>query len=124
MHMADIGGLAPGGMGLNATESYQEGLQLPLKLVEGGVLRRDLWEMILSHSRMAPAMTLDLKGLMAANFAVAQGLEKLAQHYGVETLLAVMDGLIRLSEERMRRRLRELPDGTVEASSRLASASR
>jgi N-methylhydantoinase B len=121
MHMADIGGMRQGGMGLDSTESYQEGLQLtPIKLVEGGVLRRDLWTMILSHSRMAPAMTLDLKGLMAANFAAAEGLAKLVQRYGVETLLAVMAGLIRLSDERMRRRLRELPNATVEAVGYLA----
>jgi len=116
MHMADIGGMRPGSFCHDATECYQEGLQLPpLKLVEAGTLRQDLWTMILSHSRMAPAMTLDLKGLMAANHAAAEGLAKLADRYGVETLLAVMAGLIRLSEERMRRRLRELPDATVEA---------
>jgi N-methylhydantoinase B len=121
MHMPDIGAMREGGMNLDSTESYQEGLQLPpVRLVEGGVLRRDLWNMILSHSRMAPAMTLDLKGLMAANYAALEGLTKLAQRYGVETLLAVMDGLIRLSEERMRRRLRELPNATVEAVGYLA----
>lgn len=121
MHMADIGGMRQGGMGLDSTESYQEGLQLtPVKLVEGGVLRRDIWTMILSHSRMAPAMTLDLKGLMAANHAAAAGLEKLAERYGVATLLAVMNGLIRLSEERMRRRLRELPDATIRSVGHLA----
>jgi N-methylhydantoinase B len=121
MHMSDIGGMRQGGMGLDSTESYQEGLQLtPIKLVEGGVLRRDLWTMILSHSRMAPAMTLDLKGLMAANFAALEGLQKLANRYGVDTLLAVMAGLIRLSDERMRRRLRELPNATVEAVGYLA----
>jgi N-methylhydantoinase B len=116
MHMADIGGMRPGSFCYDATECYQEGLQLPpLKLVEAGTLRQDLWKMILSHSRAAPAMTLDLKGLMAANHAAAEGLQKLANRYGVDTLLAVMAGLIRLSEERMRRRLRELPDATVEA---------
>ncbi|HZR97506.1 MAG TPA: hydantoinase B/oxoprolinase family protein [Chloroflexota bacterium] len=121
MHMSDIGGMRQGAMGLDSTECYQEGLQLtPIKLVEGGVLRRDLWTMILSHSRMAPAMTLDLKGLMAANFAAIEGLEKLVQRYGVDTLLAVMAGLIRLSDERMRRRLCELPNATVEAVGYLA----
>jgi N-methylhydantoinase B len=121
MHMQDIGGLAPGGMGLPATESYQEGLQLPpVKLVEGGVLRKDLWNMILSHSRASQAMTLDLKGLMAANYAAAVGFEKLVQKYGKGPLLAVMSGLIRLSEEQMRRRLRELPDATIESIGYLA----
>src|SRR5579883_909921 len=116
MHMADIGSMRPGGYGMDATDTYQEGLQFPpTKLVEKGVLRRDLWNLILTHTRMAPAMSLDIKGLMAANYAAAEGFGKLISRYGVETVTEVMAGLIRLSEERMRRRLRELPNATVEA---------
>lgn len=117
MHMADIGGIAAGGMGMAATDTYQEGLLLPpIKLVEGGVLREDLWNMILSHSRASQAMSLDLKGLMAANYAASDQLIKLVERYGVDTLLGVMEGLVTLSEERMRRRLRELPDVTIETT--------
>lgn len=114
MHMADIGGLREGGMGLDATESHQEGLMMPpIKLVQGGTIRRDVWNLILAHTRAASAMSLDLKGLIAANLAAATGFAKLTDRYGVDTTLAVMVGLIRSSEERMRRRLRELPDATV-----------
>ncbi len=116
MHMLDIGGLRPGSFCYDATECYQEGLQLPpTKLVDGGVLRQDVWNLILSHSRMAPTMNLDLKGLMAANHAAARAFRTLIERYGVETVTAVMAGLIRLSEERLRRRLRALPDATIEA---------
>jgi N-methylhydantoinase B len=116
MHMLDIGGLRPGSFCYDATECYQEGLQLtPTKLVEGGRLRQDIWTLILSHSRMAPTMNLDLKGLMAANLAAARGFATLVGRYGAEVVRAVMAGLIRLSEERMRRRLRELPDATIES---------
>ena len=69
---------------------------------------------------MAPAMTLDLRGLMAANYAASEGLEKLAHRYGNDSLQAVMSGLITLSEQRMRRRLHELPDGTIESIGYLA----
>ncbi|HLH22326.1 MAG TPA: hydantoinase B/oxoprolinase family protein [Chloroflexota bacterium] len=117
MHMLDIGGLRPGSFCYDATECYQEGLQLtPTKLVEGGRLRQDILTMILSHSRMAPTMHLDLKGLMAANLAAARGFATLVGRYGADTVRAVMAGLIRLSEERMRARLRELPDATVEST--------
>ncbi|MFC0527641.1 hydantoinase B/oxoprolinase family protein [Phytohabitans kaempferiae] len=116
MHMADIGGLREGGMGLDATECYQEGLMMPpTKVVERGAVRRDIWNLILTHSRAASAMSLDLKGLIAANHAAADGFAKLTDRYGVDATLAVMAGLIRSSEERMRRRLRELPDATVRA---------
>jgi N-methylhydantoinase B len=115
MHMSDIGGMRQGGMGLDASECYQEGLLLPpVRLIEHGVVRGDVWNLILSQTRTAPAMTLDLKGLIAANHAAAGGLAKLVARYGTATLLAVMSELISLSEQRMRRRLRELPDGTVE----------
>ena len=116
MHMLDIGGLRPGSFCYDATEMYQEGLQLPpTKLVEGGKLRQDIWNLILSHSRMAPTMNLDLKGLMAANLAAARGFGTLIARYGAATVRAVMAGLIRLSEERLRRRLRELPDATIQS---------
>jgi len=115
-HMLDVGGMSPGSFCIDATEMYQEGLQLPpTKLMEGGKLRHDVWELILSHSRMAPTMNLDMRGLIAANNAAARGIEALASRYGVEALDAVMGGLIRMSEQRLRSRLRELPDGVVES---------
>ncbi|WP_432838499.1 hydantoinase B/oxoprolinase family protein [Dactylosporangium sp. CA-092794] len=115
MHMPDIGGMRQGGIGLDASETYQEGLLLPpVKLVDGGRIRDDVWNLILSHSRAAAAMALDLKGLMAANHAAGEGIGKLVRRYGVDELRKVMAALIGLSEERMRRRLLELPDVTVE----------
>ena len=69
---------------LDATECYQEGLQLPpIKLVEGGKLRQDLWNVILSHSRMAPAMTSGSEGPDGGEpRGGVEGLAKLAQRYG------------------------------------------
>jgi N-methylhydantoinase B len=120
MHMADIGGMRAGSMGLDATESFQEGLLMPpVKLVEAGVVRNDIWNLILSQTRAAAAMALDLKGLMAANHAATDGLDKVIAQYGSTTLMAVMSRLIELSEERMRRRLRQLPDATIRAVGRL-----
>lgn len=120
MHMADIGGMRAGSMGLDATESFQEGLLMPpVKLVEAGVLRNDIWNLILAQTRAAAAMALDLKGLMAANHAASDGLGKLTARYGATTLMAVMSRLIELSEEHLRRRLRQLPDATIRAMGRL-----
>jgi N-methylhydantoinase B len=115
MHMADIGGMREGGIGLDATDCYQEGLLLPpVKLVENGVIRSDIWNLIVSHSRAEFAMSLDLKGLMAANHAAAEGMGKLVERYGVPVLRSIMARLIEISEERMHRRLSELPDATIE----------
>ena len=117
MHMSDIGGMSEGSMVVQASEAYAEGMLLPpMKLVENGKIRNDIWQMILGNCRHASTMSLDLKGLMAANMAAMEGLEKLVRRYGAETLHGVMAGLIRGSENRLRKRLSELPDATIVAS--------
>jgi N-methylhydantoinase B len=117
MHMSDIGGMSEGSMVVQASEAYAEGMLLPpMKLVENGKIRNDIWQMILGNCRHASTMSLDLKGLMAANMAAMEGLEKLVRRYGSETLHRVMAGLIRGSENRLRKRLSELPDATIVAS--------
>ncbi|MGA2395401.1 MAG: hydantoinase B/oxoprolinase family protein [Candidatus Lustribacter sp.] len=117
MHMSDIGGMHEGSVMLPASESYQEGLLLPpLKLASRGVLRQDVWRMVLANCRHASTMGLDLKGLMAANNAAVTGLQALGERYGVETLLDVMASLIELSETRLRARLAELPDAVIEST--------
>jgi N-methylhydantoinase B len=116
MHMADIGGMREGSMGLDATETYQEGLLLPpVRLVEAGTVRRDLWNVILTHSRVPAATALDLKGLISANLSAADGLLGLAARYGDGTLVAVMRAIVDSSESRLRRRIRELPEMTTHA---------
>jgi N-methylhydantoinase B len=116
MHMADIGGMREGSMGLDATETYQEGLLLPpVRLVEAGTVRRDIWNVILTHSRVPAATALDLKGLIAANNIAAGGLLRLAARYGAGVLVAVMGSIIDASAARLRQRIRELPDLSTQA---------
>ncbi|HEX4882591.1 MAG TPA: hydantoinase B/oxoprolinase family protein, partial [Casimicrobiaceae bacterium] len=51
-HQADIGGAVAGGYNPNATEVWQEALRIPpVKVVEKGTLRRDVWELILANIR-------------------------------------------------------------------------
>jgi N-methylhydantoinase B len=117
MHMSDIGGMVEGSLVQAATEMYQEGIHLPpMRLVEGGRLRGDLFKMILGNCRHPATMGLDLKGLIASNNAAREGLENLVRRYGVEMLQNVMGRLIDLSEERLRRRIAELPDAVVSGS--------
>jgi N-methylhydantoinase B/oxoprolinase/acetone carboxylase alpha subunit len=109
-----VGGSRHGSFCSDATECYQEGLQLPpTKLVEGGEIRSDIWNLILSHTRAAAAFTLDLRGLVGANNTTVRAMTQLADRFGVATVRNVMAGLIELSDGRMRQRLRSLPDATV-----------
>src|SRR6201999_3729679 len=45
-HQADLGGSTLGGYDPTATEIWQEALRItPVKLIEGGRVRRDLWDL-------------------------------------------------------------------------------
>ncbi|MGS2619719.1 hydantoinase B/oxoprolinase family protein [Micromonospora sp. LZ34] len=119
-HQLDIGGMEHGGFMPQARDIYQEGLQIPpVKLVDGGRVRTDVWAMITGMSRLPAALNLNLRGLLAANRVGATELGKLIARYGVNTVLSVMDELLDLSERRIRARLRELPDGAFRARSYL-----
>src|SRR5580700_712671 len=117
MHMSDIGGMAEGSLVQAAVECYQEGMQIPpIKIVEGGRVRNDLLHFITNNSRHPATMSLDLRGLIASNLAARDGLENLVRRYGADMLQVTMERLIASSEQRLRRRIAELPDGIVTGS--------
>jgi N-methylhydantoinase B len=112
VHVTDIGAIDPGGFSPSARDNHQEGFQSKgLKIVERGRARRDVLDTFLNNVR-DPGMTrLDLKSQLAANHVAKERMRWLYDEYGVDTVDAVSDELIRQSEQRMRERLLELPDG-------------
>ena len=67
------GGMSFGSWAIGATEIQQEAMLLPgIKLVEGGVLRQDLWQMIMGMTRLPHVLGLDLKAMIAANNVAAR----------------------------------------------------
>lgn len=110
-HQLDIGGLVPGGISTGATDVYQEGLRLsPVKFIERGKLRKDIWNAILNNVRL-PIVGLDFKAQIAANNVAKRRLRELCQTYGVDIVKQMMGELLDFSESKLRERLRELPDG-------------
>jgi N-methylhydantoinase B len=116
VHVTDIGAVDPGGFSPSARENFHEGFQTKgLKIVEGGRFRKDVVETFLNMVR-DPGMTqLDLKSQLAANYVAKERMARLYDDYGVDTVDAVSDELIRQSEALVRRRLAELPDGRWQA---------
>ena len=67
-HHLDIGAITPGGFNPGAREVCHEGLRIPpLKLVEKGNLRTDLFNFILNMVRSPEKCALDYKGQIACN---------------------------------------------------------
>ena len=113
-HQVDMGGMTVGSVSVRSREKQQEGLMMPpIKLIERGKLRRDVWRLILNMTRQPQMVGLDLRGFIASNVVARERLGELMQRYGVETVLTVMEESIRYSERRMRERVRALPDGEV-----------
>lgn len=111
-HQVDMGGLSVGSISVRAREKQQEGLMMPpMKLIERGKLRADLWRLIMNATRQPEMVGLDLRGFIACNMVARERVRDLIADYGAETMLTVMEELIRYSERRIRERLLELPDG-------------
>jgi N-methylhydantoinase B len=117
-HQVDMGGMSVGSVSGRAREKYQEGLMMPpLKLIEKGRMREDLWNLIGNMTRQPEMVSLDLRGFIASNLVAQERLTEIIERYGVETVTGVMEELIRYSERRLRERLRELPDGEFRSRS-------
>ena len=115
-HQVDMGGMSVGSISVRAREKQQEGLMMPpIKLIEGGKLRGDVWRLILNATRQPQIVGLDLRGFIASNAVGRDRLRELIDQYGAELVTTVMEELIRYSERRMRERLRSLPDGEYRA---------
>lgn len=115
-HQLDVGGMAFGSWCFDATEVQQESMLFPgIKLVEGGKIRKDLWNMIMGMTRLPHVLGLDLKAMIAANNVAAQRLCQIMDRYGTDVVLAVMHAELDTSEQQLRARLSQIPDGIYRA---------
>ena len=118
-HHADIGGIAPGSMSIEATTIEEEGVYIDnFKLVENGVLREAALETLLTGATY-PVRNLtqnvnDLKAQIAANTRGAAELKKMIAHFGLDTVQAYMRHVQDNAAESVRRVLDRLDDGSFE----------
>lgn len=113
IHVADLGGVAAGGLASLATDTFAEGLVLPpVRLYAEGEPVADIARILARNSRMPAAVMGDVSALVAGvNVAGARLDEVLATH-GVDTVLRVCDEYLDYAELRMRDELRHLANGT------------
>jgi len=112
VHVSDIGAMNPGGFAPDAADIYSEGFSSPgLKLISRGELRQDVWDTFLNMVRSPEMVALDLRSLIACNNVAGQRMLALIDKYGADAVDHVGRTLIEQSEQLLRQRLRELPDG-------------
>ncbi len=111
-HHTDIGGRFPGGFSSQCTETYEEGLRLPiLKLYAGGVRNEALLDTILANVRVSDEWLGDVEAKIAGCWRGEQEIRALLDKYGVETYESSCDYLIDYAERATRAAIREIPPG-------------
>jgi N-methylhydantoinase B len=113
LHQYDLGGSTPGSFCPDATSVHTEpGPIPPVKLVEGGVMRRDIEAMYLRKSRLPRLVALDLRATLAGLAIAAERIRSLVGRYGPATVRAAIGKIIGDSEAAFLRRIEAIPDGT------------
>jgi N-methylhydantoinase B len=112
VHVSDIGAMNPGGFCPDAREIFTEGFSSPgLRLIDRGEVCADVFDTILNMVRVPELVTLDFRSMIACNNVARERLQALYRKYGTDVVSEVSRTLIAQSEELLRARLRELPDG-------------
>ena len=112
-HQCDVGGIAPGGMAVYATEIFQEGLRLPiLKLYEGGRPNSAIFEIIEQNVRLPRWVLGDIGSQIAACNKAEHGMCELIEKYGAGEFRRYTKALHDYAEKLMRAEILEMPDGT------------
>lgn len=111
-HWTEVGGMAPGSWTTDATEVYQEGLQLPaVQIYEAGKPVDSLIDLLRANVRLPDATLGDFYAGVAALRAAERGVHTICGKYGVAALRESMDIMLDRGEEAALARLTEIPPG-------------
>jgi N-methylhydantoinase B len=111
-HWTEVGGRDPGSVSTDATEIYQEGLQLPcIKLYERGVQNQGLVDLIRSNVRLPDMSIGDLYAQVASVRLASARVEQLYERYGHELMTVAVEQMMRHSAEVSYQALRALEPG-------------
>jgi N-methylhydantoinase B len=113
LHYTDVGGSTPGSFCIDAQDTWAEPMSWPpVKLVEGGTIRREIQELFARQSRMPQALLMDLHAALAAIDATKRRVASLIERFGAPVVKAVMRRTLDAAEALFVQRLEQIPDGT------------
>jgi N-methylhydantoinase B len=111
-HMADSGGALAGNYNPAAREVWQEAFRLsPIKIVEAGELREDLWQTILANTRIPEIFEGDLRAMMAAADIGEQRIREVLERYGDAVVEECVEEAFAYAERRFRAEVATWPKG-------------
>jgi len=112
-HQMDTGGSYPGGYFPNGYDIHAEGLCIPpIKVIEKGVERKDLFELIWNNVRFPEAVRVDNYALIAATKICENRLLAVVKKYGRDAVIDCIEEMLARMEQAIRAAITEVPDGT------------
>jgi len=112
LHQWDMGGTTPGSFNPISQDVFWEAACIPpIKIVEQGMLRKDLEEEYIRRSRMPELVALDLRAQITACNVARERMQQLIDKYGPEAVKGAMKKLQDNSETAFLKRLETIPDG-------------
>ncbi|MCH7476633.1 MAG: hydantoinase B/oxoprolinase family protein [SAR324 cluster bacterium] len=112
-HLWDIGGMVPGSISPDATDNFQEGIQLPpVKFYSAGALNQELFRTFLRNSRFPEMVKGDVQAIMGSCRLGRQRMEEIFQRFGAEATAGAFSFIMHQSEAALRQALEiTVPDG-------------
>lgn len=114
-HWLDVGAKDAGGP-MDSTSIFQEGIRIgPTKVVEGGVQRPDVTDLLGRNSRFSYPAIGDLGAQIACARTGQDRLSAIFDRYGTETIAAAREAIFAQTERFERAAVAAIPDGTYRA---------
>jgi N-methylhydantoinase B len=112
-HWNDVGGMTPGSMSTDATDIFQEGLQIPpIKLFSKGKPIQSVFDILTTNSRMPDFLTGDLWAGIASIRVGERRVLELVNKYGKDVFLHAVKAYMDYGEQVTLAGLKQLPHGT------------
>lgn len=116
-HWIEIGGAVPGSISPEATEVYQEGLQLPaVRIVDAGAPNEAVWDIIRQNIRLPRTGIGDLNAGLAALAIGERRVVEACERYGVDLVLGTFERILDHGEQIARAEIRKIPNGVYRAT--------
>ncbi|BCP51988.1 hydantoinase B/oxoprolinase [Kaistia sp. 32K] len=111
-HMGDVGGPVAGGYNPHARDVWQDGLVMPpVKIVERGEKRADMFDLIVANNRIAHWINGDLDSMIGACQLASRRIGELFDRYGLDTVRDAIQANVDYSERRVRAEIESWADG-------------
>ncbi|WP_408587387.1 hydantoinase B/oxoprolinase family protein [Novosphingobium sp.] len=125
LHQGEDGAKEPGGMGPAMESPYDEGLKMPpIKVAEKYRVRTDMLTFLQNSTRDPRMLGADIKTRFATCQRIEEALHRAIGIYGVDAVVGALRQNIEYVADEVKRRIAELPEGTIRTNAYLDSTMR